>query len=359
MPEFIPGLTLSKIFFDEAVRPLLDQHAPGLSYAAARIGSGSDVLGYDTTMSTDHDWGPRLTLFLLPAEAARAEDLAVVLERGLPATLRGYPVRFAPSDGSRPAGSWVEVTTVRAFVAATLGFDLNQPLTATDWLSFPRQRLLYLTAGQVYHDGGGELTAVRERFAFYPRDVGYYVLAAGWQRLGQEGHLMPRAGIAGDERGAALIGARLVRDLMSLAFLLERQYAPYAKWFGTAFSRLACAPSLAPLLDRAQRAAAWPERNQALVAAGEELVRHHNALAITPPIPVLAARFHERPFQVIQPEPIIAALRQQVADPAVREMFRRRLIGNVDQISDNTDLLEDIRLRPVVRTLCRDSPDSG
>lgn len=354
MPEFIPGLVLSQIFFEEAVRPLLDQHAPDLAYAAARLGSGSDVLGYDTPMSTDHDWGPRLSLFLPQAAADQAGDLTAMLDRALPATIRGFPVRFAPSDGSRPAGHWVEVTTLHAFVAATLGFDLNQPLTAADWLSFPRQRLLSLTAGQVYHDGVGELTTVRERFAFYPRDVWYYVMAAGWQRLGQEGHLMPRAGIVGDEPGAALIGARMVRDLMSLAFLLERQYAPYAKWFGTAFARLACAPQLAPLLERALRATGWQERNEAVVAAGEMLVRRHNALGITPPVPALAARFHDRPFEIIQPEPIIAALQEQVTDPAVHSLFRRRLIGNIDQISDNTDLLEDIQQRPVIRDLYLD-----
>lgn len=72
---------------------------------------------------------------------------------------------------------------------------------------------------------------------------------------------MPRAGIAGDEVGSAVIGARLIRDIMLLGFLLERRYAPYAKWLGTAFSRLACAPVLTPLLRRAQAAPNWQERN--------------------------------------------------------------------------------------------------
>ncbi len=36
----------------------------------------------------------------------------------------------------------------------------------------------------------------------------------------------------GDEVGSALIGSRLVRDIMRLCFLMEQTYAPYAKWFG-------------------------------------------------------------------------------------------------------------------------------
>jgi hypothetical protein len=35
---------------------------------------------------------------------------------------------------------------------------------------------------------------------------------------------MGRAGYVGDELGAALIGSRLVRDMMRLCFLMERQY---------------------------------------------------------------------------------------------------------------------------------------
>ena len=53
----------------------------------------------------------------------------------------------------------------------------------------------------MFHDGPGELTALRERLAWYPVDVWRYLLAAGWARLGQEEHLMGRAGYAGDELG--------------------------------------------------------------------------------------------------------------------------------------------------------------
>ena len=42
----------------------------------------------------------------------------------------------------------------------------------------------------------------------------------------------------GDELGSAVLGARLVESAMRLAFLMERTYAPYVKWFGTAFARL-------------------------------------------------------------------------------------------------------------------------
>ena len=105
-----------------------------------------------------------------------------------------------------------------------------------------------MTAGAVYFDNVGELTRFRETLAWYPQDVWLYLMASIWDRIGQEEHLMPRAGFVGDELGSALIGSRLVRDIMSLCFLMEKQYAPYPKWFGSAFKKLACAEELSPIL---------------------------------------------------------------------------------------------------------------
>jgi hypothetical protein len=75
----------------------------------------------------------------------------------------------------------------------------------------------------------------------------------------------------GDELGSALIGSRLVSDLMRLCFLMERQYAPYSKWFGTAFSRLACGPDLTPTLWEVARAGTWQARENALLVAYQKL----------------------------------------------------------------------------------------
>jgi len=64
MPDFIPGLRLSELFYSEAAKPILDTFFPELSYSAALLGWGSEVLGYDDVQSSDHHWGPRFLLFL-------------------------------------------------------------------------------------------------------------------------------------------------------------------------------------------------------------------------------------------------------------------------------------------------------
>ena len=57
------GLELSRRFYFEAVRPILERDFPEVEYAAALIGHGSEILGFDDERSRDHEWGPRVQLF--------------------------------------------------------------------------------------------------------------------------------------------------------------------------------------------------------------------------------------------------------------------------------------------------------
>lgn len=57
MTNFVNGLVLNQLFYEQIVAPLLELHFPDLKYSAALIGWGSDVLGYDDFQSTDHNWG--------------------------------------------------------------------------------------------------------------------------------------------------------------------------------------------------------------------------------------------------------------------------------------------------------------
>src|SRR5215472_16719491 len=98
MGAFIAGLELNRLFFREVVGPLLAAQFPDLVYSAALIGYGSDVLGYDTALSTDHEWGPRLLLFLEESNEAAfyrvGDALDQTLQQHLPATFRGYSTTF-------------------------------------------------------------------------------------------------------------------------------------------------------------------------------------------------------------------------------------------------------------------------
>lgn len=51
------GVGLAHSYYEEVVAPLLRSRWPGLSHAAARLGSGSDVLGLDDRVSRDMTGG--------------------------------------------------------------------------------------------------------------------------------------------------------------------------------------------------------------------------------------------------------------------------------------------------------------
>ena len=356
MPEFVSGIVLARQFYREAVRPILDEAFSGLAYAAGLIGFGSEVLGFDTPVSADHHWGPRVLLFLGDEDCDRhADAIRDVMRRRLPTIFLGWSTNFSAPDLTdqgvqrlQPGREGdinhrVEIQTVARFFRDYLGLDVLAPLTAPAWLTLPSQKLGTVTAGELFHDGVG-LEEVRQRLAWYPHDVWLYQMAAGWTRIGQEEHLMGRAGQVGDDLGSRVIAARLVRDLMRLCFLMERQYAPYAKWFGTAFGRLKAAPGLQPLLSRVLAAASWPERDRSLGEAYAAVARLHNSLGLTDPVPADPVPFHGRPFTVIFGDRFAEALRERIADPEVRALPFP--IGGVDQWSDSTDLLEAAALRP-------------
>jgi hypothetical protein len=365
MAEFIPGLELSRLFYLETVKPILDADFPDLQrYGAALIGYGSEILGFDTEMSTDHNWGPRLLLFLEEDDFVRyQQSINEALSRKLPFDFLGFSTNFGAPDledkGTRrleeiecgTVNHLVNILTIRQFFLNYLNFDLRQPIAPADWLTFPENKLRAITSGAIYHDSIG-LRETLAQFDYYPTDVWFYLLASGWNRIGQEEHLMGRAGMVGDEIGSAIIAARLVRDLMRLCFLMEKQYAPYPKWFGKAFSQLNCASDLSPVFKKALSAETWQERERHLVKAYEYVAEMHNNLKITEPLAAKVGNFFNRPFLVIHLHGQFAdEICKQITDPAVKRISERRLIGGIDQISDNTDILSDAQWRPILRKL--------
>lgn len=365
MFKFIPGSALSRAFYHEAVAPIVRTEVPDLRYSAALIGSGSEVIGYDTEMSTDHHWGPRVMLFLSEADHARScSEICDVLSRRLPYRFKGYSTHFsAPKRGegdqgtqlmqdvdAGPVNHRIELLTIDRYMRDYLGVDSDQPLSAADWLSIPQQKLLSFTAGEVFRDDL-DLASLRARLAWYPDDVWIYQLACGWSRIGQDEHLAPRAAMVGDEVGAALIAGRLVRSIMQLCFLMARQFAPYAKWFGSAFAKLPVAAELLPILRDIQTAADAERRQTTLCAAYEQLNREHNALGLTAEINPALLPFHGRGFQASAAWRYSEALIDLIGDDMLRAGAKLSPIGSVDQFSDNTDLREAVHLRDRVAAL--------
>ena len=132
MAAFIKGKELCRGFFEQVAKPTLDRRFPGLVYSAGLLGYGSDVLGYDDVVSTDHMWGPRFYLFLREEDKAFLADfykyafVGLVLD-WIRTGMKGEPAELARRVELVVSGSFAQaLERLRADSAHQAGpFDQN------------------------------------------------------------------------------------------------------------------------------------------------------------------------------------------------------------------------------------------
>ena len=330
MPRFVPGLDLARAFYEDVIRDIVGE----VEHSAALLGSGSDVLDFDTERSTDHGWGPRIQLFVAGQE--QAAELAPRIDAGLPEEFRGWPTRYGWDDV--PVGHHIHLGPLGPWLEEKLGFDPRNRMNARDWLTTPQQLLLEVTGGAVFHDGLCELERLRRALEWYPHDVWLWLLACQWRRIDQEEPFVGRTAEVGDELGSRVLAARLARDLMRLCFLFERRYAPYSKWFGSAFAQLDAAADVGPPLEAAIAATDGASREDVLVEAMQRVGERHNDLGLTERAQPTVRPFHGRPFRVLGSGRFVDACAARISDPWLRSL---PLVGSIDQLSDSTDVLSN------------------
>ena len=175
------------------------------------------------------------------------------------------------------------------------------------------------------------------------------MLAAQWTRIAAEEAFIGRTGEVGDELGSRIIAASLVRALMKLCFLMERQYAPYGKWLGTAFAQLSSAKSLSPVLGKVLVSKSWQEREQHLSTAYSLVAKIHNTLGITKPLDTNVSPYYNRPYKVIHSERFADAIRETIRDPEVQRITTP--IGSIDQFIDCTEIMTNPQLYGKLRMM--------
>ena len=330
----LSGIEVARLFWTEAVAPVLAREFPGLRYAAGRLGSGSDVLGFDDAMSRDHDWGCRLAVLVDQADAAAVPVVRDRLAAQLPASWRNRPVRFATTWDTAEAHR-VEVATVRDFARSRLAVDPLGGLTAVDWLMLTGQGVLEVTAGPVFTDRTTELARIRELLRWYPAEVDRYVLAAGWLLVSYRLPLHGRAADRGDQAGSRVIAGAITGSLLRLALLVHRRWAPYEKWLGTAVRGLPDGAALASLLAAATSAPSRGGREEAMAAAAEVILDVQRDRGVPVPRPAFS-QFWDRPYQHVNPS-VIRGLRAGTKDPDLTGLPAE--VGSIEQWCGDVELL--------------------
>ncbi|MBQ2667974.1 MAG: DUF4037 domain-containing protein [Clostridia bacterium] len=359
MPEFIKGRDLCRDFYHEVAKPILDDVFPTLRYSAGLLGYGSDVLGFDDETSTDHMWGPRFYLFLSDADYALKERILDVFSRTLPHKYKGYSVHFSlpdPNDNGvqhaedteeGPVNSLIFIYTPEGYLQEYMGtFDLDH-LTVSDWLSFSEHRLLALSRAEFYRDDlhCGDLLA---KLRSYPETVWTYLVASNWSLLAEEQAFVKRTAAVGDELGSILICGRIAERLMRLCFLYCRQYAPYSKWFGTAFNHLPVSDAIKRAIHGALTASNITEREMQLVQAQKLVADLHDTLGITAPVHAEIQSYFGRDIRVIFADRIAEVVAEKLTGTALDGL---PLIGALSQVANFTALSDDPVYRDKIRRL--------
>lgn len=295
-----------------------------MKYSAALIGGGSEILGYDDPQSTDHNWGARNMIFLSEKDYLNLNrTILETLTKEIPDDFIGYSTK-------------INCFTIQSFFEKYLGIDSFTNLEISDWLNFPSQKLLEVTNGKIYHDDLN-LQECRKQFFYYPHDIWLYILSCQWIKIAQEEAFVGRCGFVGDELGSQIVAARIVRELMKLCFLLEKRYAPYSKWIGTAFGELALAKELLPIFRKVLLSETWQEREKYFSQAYEKLAELHNSKQITAPLPTQVSPYYDRQYLIIHANHFAEAIKNRIKDENIKAIQTN--MGSIDQFVDSTDVL--------------------
>jgi hypothetical protein len=349
MSKFIPGMKLNQMYYEQIVKRILGDFFPGLPYSAGLIDYGSDVLGFDTPVSRDHQWGPRLSNFLSKKKYAKySERISETLSEQLPYEFHGYPTNFSEklSDGVRrleklksgKVNHLIRIQTMEDFLQQHLGIDIIHGVSLKDWLFFPQQRLATIRRGKIFHDDLG-IAELKKKLYYYPEDIRLYLMASEWSKIASEEAFVGRCGDCGDGIGSGIIASRIIQSIMNLCFLMEKEYAPYSKWFGTAFSKLKSSRAFMPIFERILRARSWKGREKNLSLAYELLAKNHNDLNITEPMHTKVIQYYGREYLVIFAEKFSKKILGKITDAEIKNL---KLTGSIDQITNVTNILEYI-----------------
>jgi hypothetical protein len=223
------GLELSRRYYEEICRPALEEAFAEYmdKMAFGLVGDGSECYGFDDAISRDHDFGPRIMIWLTP------EDFDVFGEKlqdfvlSLPRNFLGYNGVNTSQYGEGREG----VFTIPGFYKKFLGID-HPPSTIVEWRTLPESNLSLATNGEVFSDSPGEFTEFRNALLVgYPKDLRLKMMAARCMKIAQSGQYnYARSLKRGDFVAVQMAVSEFIDSTVSLIYLMNNSYKPFYKW---------------------------------------------------------------------------------------------------------------------------------
>lgn len=231
------GMQLARDYWLAYVKPMLDERyaefAPRI--AVGLVGHGSECYGFDDALSRDHDFGPRLCMWLTASDYARIGEQLQADYESLPAQCNGF-ARTAATPRAQGAGRRSGVFEIGEFFTSITGYPIapseNEPHL---WMMLDEATLAAATNGRVFADALGAFSKTRQSFKLMPDDVRLALISKRLGMIAQAGQYnLPRMLQRGDGAAAWLCVSEFADAVSSLVFLINNPvtvgYAPYYKW---------------------------------------------------------------------------------------------------------------------------------
>ncbi|MDE6604347.1 MAG: DUF4037 domain-containing protein [Lachnospiraceae bacterium] len=254
------GLEISQKYYETYGRKMICERFSSVAdqAAAGLVGYGSECLGFDDEISTDHDYGPSFCIWLpreIYIQCGREMQAAY---DALPKEFMGCAARVEEEQGRGRVG----VLCLEDFYLEILGRDCV-PETDAEWLAVSESALATATNGAVFEDPCGKFTGIREGLlAYYPKEVWLKKLAESLAKAAQAGQYnYARAMKRGERVAAELALTEFVKETMQIVYLLNKKYAPFYKWMHRGMQELAIGSEIGDMLALLYQipdpAAAW------------------------------------------------------------------------------------------------------
>ncbi|MGC9312807.1 MAG: DUF4037 domain-containing protein [Sediminispirochaetaceae bacterium] len=223
------GLMLARRYYRETIHPAFMNAFPEEigDMAFGLCGPGSECYRYDDDISRDHDWGPRVCVWIPEVLFRQRGEEMERLYRDLPQSCCGYgPPKRSDQDVRRDG-----VISIPRFFLQFLGVE-RPPNTVKEWLCLDEEHLSICTNGDIFDDFHGEFTSFRRTLQdYYPRDVWLKKIVTRCFMFSQYGQYnLLRSLQRGDKLLTYYNCSMCIREAASLYLLLKRIYRPYDKW---------------------------------------------------------------------------------------------------------------------------------
>lgn len=223
------GLELSRGYYEDVVRPAIEEKFGDKinRMAFGLVGDGSECYGFDDELSQDHDFGPRVQIWLTNEDFEEfGRDLQKFMET-VTKEYKGYKGVNMSQYGDGREG----VFTIGGFFARFIGMD-HVPAGIQEWRMIPEVNLSIATNGEVFYDELGRYTKFRKILQRqYPEELRMKKMAAKCMKMAQAGQYnYVRCMQRGEYVAAWIAASEFIKEACSMVHLLNKSYCPFYKW---------------------------------------------------------------------------------------------------------------------------------